>query len=174
MFRFCRPASQYPQVWSWLLYGNNSGNAAKSLWLYLAAGKINESYITTNQLQNDNFSLMFKHVFNVPLIAVCFQQSWKMLQIQRWGVVSKLISLRAGLISAINVSMFQRRGGFCFPGWLPVYALNLKLCEYILYFLKASVTSYLNGDSISYHAVFLSYRSYTGVSWILLHKGCCR
>lgn len=79
-----------------------------------AAGKINESYITTNQLENDNFSLMFKHVFNVPLIAVCFQQSWKMLQIQHRGVVSKLISLRAGLISAINVSMFQRRGGFFF------------------------------------------------------------
>lgn len=45
-----------------------------------------------------------------------------------------------------------------------MYALNLKLCEYMLYFLNRSVTSYLNGDSISYHAVFLSYRSYTSVS----------
>jgi len=56
-----------------------------------AAGKINESYITTDQLQNDNFSLVFKHVFNVPVIVVCFEQSWKMLQSQCWGIVSKLM-----------------------------------------------------------------------------------
>lgn len=55
-----------------------------------AAGKINESCITTDQLQN-NFSLVFKHVFNVALIVICFEQSWKLLQIQCWGVVSNLI-----------------------------------------------------------------------------------
>lgn len=32
-----------------------------------AAGKINESCVTIDQLQDDNFSLMFTHVFNVPL-----------------------------------------------------------------------------------------------------------
>lgn len=48
-----------------------------------AAGKINESCVNIDQLQGDNFSLMFTHVFNVPLIVMCFQQSWKTLQIQR-------------------------------------------------------------------------------------------
>lgn len=33
-----------------------------------AAGKINESCVTIDQLQDDTFSLMFTHVFNVPLI----------------------------------------------------------------------------------------------------------
>lgn len=47
-----------------------------------AAGKINESCITTDQVQNDNFSLMFKHVFNVPLILICVEQNWKMLEIE--------------------------------------------------------------------------------------------
>lgn len=56
-----------------------------------AAGKINESCITTDQLHNDNFSSVFKHVFNVPPIVICFEQSWKVLQIQCWGVISKLI-----------------------------------------------------------------------------------
>lgn len=52
---------------------------------------------------------MFKHVFNVPLIVICFEQSWKMLQVHCSGVVSKLIELGAGLISGINVRMFQRK-----------------------------------------------------------------
>lgn len=50
-----------------------------------------------------------------------------------------------------------------YSGWLRMYSLNLKLCEYILYFLDISVTSYLNGDSISYHIVFLSYCIYPSV-----------